>query len=60
MRIKDGFFYTALKNLKCGDKVVFTKGRRYMALKNDALHGDDCESYTFPPSRHLEDYFKED
>lgn len=31
MKIKNGFFYKALKDLKCGDKIVFTKGRRYMA-----------------------------
>ena len=60
MKIKNGFFYKALKDLKCGDKVVFTKGRRYLALKNNALHGDDSVSYAFPPSRHLIDFFEED
>ena len=60
MKIRNGFFYIALKDMKFKDRIVFTKGRRYMALKDNALHGDDCELYSFPPNRQLQEYFKED
>ena len=61
MKIVAGHKYTALKDLNNPRKGrSFTKGKTYTAEKNDALRGDDGESYGFPPHSRLLDFFKEE